>query len=137
MLGMPFTGSDETALAVALDKALCKKLAAASRVRTPRFKVVGSGEKARGLRFPVIVKPNAEGSSKGVGEACVVDGVKALDALIPKESKALRRRDAGGRVYPWPRIHGGLLETGKPYASSSRWRSSIPARRRGLPRLQL
>ena len=37
MLGMPFTGSDETALAVALDKAMCKKLAAAYRVRTPRF----------------------------------------------------------------------------------------------------
>ena len=82
MLGMPFTGSDETALAVALDKAMCKKLASAYRVRTPRFSVVGPGQKARGLRFPVIVKPNAEGSSKGVSEACVVNDLKELDALI-------------------------------------------------------
>jgi len=82
MLGMPFTGSDETALAVALDKAMCKRLAAACRVRTPRFRVVGPGERARGLKFPVIVKPNAEGSSKGVSEACVVEDAWALDALI-------------------------------------------------------
>ena len=84
MLGMPFTGSDETALAVALDKAMCKKLAAACRVRTPRFRVVGSGEVARGLRFPVIVKPNAEGSSKGVSEACVAGSLRELDELIER-----------------------------------------------------
>ena len=82
MLGMPFTGSDETALSIALDKAICKRLMSACRVRTPRFKVAQPGEKVRGLRFPVIVKPNAEGSSKGVSEMCVVNDVKALDTQV-------------------------------------------------------
>lgn len=113
MLGMPFTGSDETALAVALDKALCKKLAAASRVRTPKFKVVGSGEKARGLRFPVIVKPNAEGSSKGVGEACVVDGVKALDALIQKNLKLYGGEMLAEEYIPGREFTVGLLGNGE------------------------
>lgn len=104
MLGMPFTGSDETALAVALDKAMCKKLASAYRVRTPRFRVVGPGEKARGLRFPVIVKPNAEGSSKGVSEACVVNDLREMDALIERnlslyESEMLAEEYIEGREF--------------------------------------
>ena len=113
MLGMPFTGSDETALAVALDKALCKKLASASRVRTPRFRVVGPGETARGLKFPVIVKPNAEGSSKGVGEACVVGDARAMDDLIGRNfalygGEMLAEEYVSGREFTV-----GLLGNGK------------------------
>lgn len=113
MLGIPFTGSDETALCVALDKAMCKKLAGAYRVRTPRFRVVGPGQRARGLRFPVIVKPNAEGSSKGVGEACVVASSRALDALIARNLELY-----GGEMLAEEYIEGreftvGLLGNGE------------------------
>ena len=52
MLGMPFTGSDETALAVALDKAMCKKLAEAYRVRTPRFRGGRPGREGAGPSVP-------------------------------------------------------------------------------------
>lgn len=112
MLGMPFTGSDETALAVALDKALCKRLAAAYRVRTPRFRVVGAGGKARGLRFPVIVKPNAEGSSKGVSEACVVGDGRALDELIGKNLELYGGEMLAEEYVPGREFTVGLIGNG-------------------------
>jgi len=81
MLGIPFTGSDETALGIALDKALCKRLLSTFGVRTPRFAVIANeadiAAAAESLRFPVIVKPNAEGSSKGVSDVCIAsDGAE-------------------------------------------------------------
>ncbi len=113
IMDVPFTGSDETALAVALDKALCKRLASASRVRTPRFKVVAAGEKARGLRFPVIVKPNAEGSSKGIGETCVVEDAAALDALTQRNLSLYGGEMLCEEYVPGREFTVGLLGNGK------------------------
>ncbi len=74
MRGIPFTGSDETTLCIALDKALTKRLLATYHIRSPRYAVIRRGEAPRldGMRFPVIVKPNAEGSSKGISDISVV-----------------------------------------------------------------
>jgi len=73
-IGVPYTGSDGLTLAVSLDKALTKTLAACAGVRTPRFARVGSlGElDAVELEFPLFVKPNAEGSSMGVRQSSLV-----------------------------------------------------------------
>lgn len=81
---IPFTGSDATTLCVALDKALCKRLLATYHVRTPRYRVFEPGVPVRGaaLRYPVIVKPNAEGSSKGIPDACVAETPEQLRALV-------------------------------------------------------
>ena len=84
MLGIPFAGSDETALCVALDKNMCKRLLASYGVVSPRGTVIsapGDLEKTD-WRFPVIVKPNAEGSSKGIPDACVAADRAALAAMI-------------------------------------------------------
>jgi D-alanine-D-alanine ligase len=68
LLRIPFTGSDETTLCIALDKALAKRILATHHIKTPKYKVIRSGTKtSRGaFPYPVIVKPNAEGSSKGI-----------------------------------------------------------------------
>src|SRR5881398_1353636 len=67
-LGIPYTGSDAYALAVTLDKQLTKLILKEHGIRTPGWQYVEKlGElKAEDLRFPVIVKPNFEGSSKGI-----------------------------------------------------------------------
>ena len=71
MLGVPVTHSDPLTLAVTLDKAMAKRLAASMGVATPRFAVcrgvadVASGDVAR-LKYPLIAKPMFEGSSMGV-----------------------------------------------------------------------
>lgn len=84
LLGIPFTGSDETSLCIALDKALAKRVLGTYGVPTPGFAVIGTLEDtaAAGLRYPVIVKPNAEGSSKGIPDACIAKTPKELCALV-------------------------------------------------------
>jgi D-alanine-D-alanine ligase len=70
--GIPYTGSDSSTLSLCLDKALTKRLLV--DVDTPAFQVLTTGrEKLRTFRYPVIVKPNAEGTSKGITKKSVCD----------------------------------------------------------------
>lgn len=81
---VPFTGSDETTLCIALDKALTKRLLSTYHIRTPKHRVITKDHKSIGgnFRYPVIVKPNAEGSSKGISDVCTAaDRHELLDLL--------------------------------------------------------
>jgi D-alanine-D-alanine ligase len=86
LLNIPYTGSDETTLCLALDKALTKRLLSTYRVRSPKSHVLAkSRPKARGkIPFPAIVKPNAEGSSKGISDVSVVCGREELENLVSR-----------------------------------------------------
>ena len=79
-LGLPFTGSDAYVCMLTLDKHMTKQRVAARGVPTPRAVFVRAAGDVRGhdLRFPVIVKPNFEGSSKGVTLDSVVDTPSGL-----------------------------------------------------------
>lgn len=68
MLGIPYTHSGALAQAISLDKALTKTVWQSRGLPTPRSVEINAKEKpyVNGLQFPVIVKPNSEGSSKGV-----------------------------------------------------------------------
>lgn len=72
LLGLPFTGSDALTLAVSLDKGMARRVVA-PEVRVAPAVLVENGHAVDGrldaLRFPVIVKPNDEGSSKGIRES--------------------------------------------------------------------
>jgi D-alanine-D-alanine ligase len=84
LLGIPYTGSDSATLAIALDKALCKKVLMQHDILTPKFQVMDTGRErlSSELSFPLIVKPNAEGSSKGIGTTNVVDNEEELRAAV-------------------------------------------------------
>jgi D-alanine-D-alanine ligase len=84
LLGIPYTGSDSATLAIALDKALGKKVLLQHDILTPRFQVMESARERLSpeMRFPLIVKPNAEGSSKGIGSTSVVDSEEELRAAV-------------------------------------------------------
>ncbi|MBV9948292.1 MAG: ATP-grasp domain-containing protein [Myxococcales bacterium] len=72
LLGVPYTGSDPATLSICLDKSLSKRLL--GEVDTPAFQVLMTGrERLRALRYPVIVKPNQEGTSKGITKKSVCD----------------------------------------------------------------
>ena len=83
---IPFTGSDETTLCLSLDKALTKRLLSTYRIPTPKYRLYTPGESIRtaGLKFPVIVKPNAEGSSKGIADVCIAKNSAELKSLVQK-----------------------------------------------------
>ncbi|HEY0254713.1 MAG TPA: ATP-grasp domain-containing protein, partial [Kofleriaceae bacterium] len=80
LLGIPYTGSDSATLAIALDKALGKKVLLQHDILTPKFQVMESHRErvANDMKYPLIVKPNAEGSSKGIGSTSVVDNEEQL-----------------------------------------------------------
>src|SRR5579871_5833528 len=83
-LGFPYTGSDAYALAVTLDKQLSKLILRDHGIRTPGWQFVQDfGElQASNLHFPVIVKPNFEGSSKGITQDSIAENVQALRAKV-------------------------------------------------------
>ena len=74
MLRIPYTGSDPLTLAVCLDKSRAKEILSYYQVPTPRFSVISdlSGIGDAAVRFPAIVKPLHEGSSKGIFDASLV-----------------------------------------------------------------
>ena len=73
MLGIPYTGSDPTTLCNCLDKSRTKEILSHYRVTTPRFRVVSeTGGIPSRLRYPLMVKPILEGSSKGVNDTALV-----------------------------------------------------------------
>ena len=89
MLGIPYSGSDPLCLAVCLDKALAKKLVAPEGVDTPRWKIISGEDRLNesafgGLRFPVIIKPSCEGSSKGIRLSSLAENTSQAIAEIQR-----------------------------------------------------
>ena len=77
MLGIPFTGSDPFTMAITLDKDCAKKLVALAGVAVPAsFALEPSAPVASiptaQLKFPLVIKPAWEGSSKGIRNKCFV-----------------------------------------------------------------
>ncbi|GAC1393410.1 MAG: hypothetical protein NVSMB47_00650 [Polyangiales bacterium] len=105
LLGIPYTGSDSATLSICLDKGLSKRILAQHDIDTPRWQVLVTGkEKLKAFRYPVIVKPNAEGTSKGITGKSVVDdeaGVRAAArTLIDKyDQPALVEEYITGREF--------------------------------------
>jgi D-alanine-D-alanine ligase len=83
-LEIPYTGSDAHSCAVTLDKHLTKLILGRRGVLTPRWAFFNGQheQKAHDLRFPIIVKPNFEGSSRGITQENVVESQHMLDARV-------------------------------------------------------
>lgn len=68
--GIPFTGSDVMASALAMDKLRTKYVFAGCGLATPKFRIMASADDAAiiaaELRMPLSVKPSHEGSSIGI-----------------------------------------------------------------------
>jgi len=97
-LGIPFTGSDETTMCVAMDKALTKRLVASYGVDTPEYKVIKHDDFLTGtdslpdlgLCWPVIVKPNTEGSGKGISDISIVGDSAALRRVLTEKIQSYK-----------------------------------------------
>jgi D-alanine-D-alanine ligase len=81
MAGIPFVGADALTLGLTLDKVIAKKIFIADKIPTPKFFEVNSNEQLRNTnhyKFPLIVKPRFEGSSKGLSESSRVQTKEEL-----------------------------------------------------------
>ena len=84
MLGIPYTGSGVMTLAVALDKAMTKRILQYHGLPTPEFQTLVSGDEpinAR-LKYPLFVKPMMEGSGMGISAKSVVRNTRELRAQV-------------------------------------------------------
>ena len=84
LLNIPYTGSDTATLALCLDKGLTKRIITQHGIDTPEFQVFETGREKpdKKLRYPLIVKPIAEGTSKGIGDKSVVEDEETLKIVV-------------------------------------------------------
>lgn len=84
MLRIPYLGSDPLTLGICLDKSRAKEILAYHGIPTPSFAVIAGMEDFEDVRvkFPSIVKPLHEGSSKGVYDSCVVRTPEELEREV-------------------------------------------------------
>jgi D-alanine--D-alanine ligase len=83
-MGIPFTGGNASLLHLNLDKHLAKTVLAARGIRVPKG-ILMTGKNRQideELRYPLIIKPNSEGSSKGITQKSVVESKKEADQRI-------------------------------------------------------
>ncbi len=85
LLGVPYTGSGVLASALAMNKAMSKRLFAAEDIPTPPFVALDDPEKApfvgNYFALPLVVKPNQQGSSFGM---TIVQHKSELKAAVAK-----------------------------------------------------
>lgn len=85
-LRIPYTGSGVLALALSLDKVMAKKIFCYEGISTPNFQLFRepNEELDSHLKFPLIVKPNREGSAIGIHRSNVVRNKEKLYKEIEK-----------------------------------------------------
>lgn len=120
MLELPHTGSGAATLYVGLDKRLTEEILLSHGIRTPKGAVVTADRTSLppDLPYPLIIKPNYEGSSKGITQDSVVEekaeADKVIGELLEDYPKGLTvEQFIGGReiTVPWLEAWpGGLLE---------------------------
>jgi len=82
---IPYTGSGPETLSVALDKAWTKRILRQFGIPTPDYLVCENTDYyLNGLKFPLIVKPLWEGSSKGIPDKAVVETPQALRKQVKR-----------------------------------------------------
>jgi len=85
LMKQAYTGCNPRGLLLAHDKALCKKIMAYHRIRTPKFTVYPMSAKIRiskRLKFPLFVKSLYEEGSYGISHASIVSNEEKLHERI-------------------------------------------------------
>ena len=91
MLQIPYTGSRMLGLALALDKAMTKRVLKTYGLPTAEFQLFEAADEPinpeflnedNELRYPLFVKPNAEGTSMGANADSIVRTVSELRARV-------------------------------------------------------
>ncbi len=113
-LRIPYTGSNTFSLALALNKALTKKILIAENIPTPRFQLFVRGEEPLdgNLHFPLIVKPNREGSAKGISSTCVVRTPDTLFAKVRELRGTYKQEILVEEYIEGKELTVGILENG-------------------------
>jgi D-alanine-D-alanine ligase len=113
--GLRFVGPDVYGRIICQDKEISKRLALQCGVRTPRYHVVRSRsdlERIAAKEFPLVVKPNFEGSSIGISARSLVRDIAelkdvAIEVLTKFEQPVLMEEFIPGREVSYNMIESG------------------------------
>lgn len=88
-LNIPYIGSNVLGSAIGMNKYITKKLLETSNIKTPKYVFIKNRDKVdknmfRMLSYPLVIKPNEEGSSVGV---MIVNNYRKLISGIKKLKK--------------------------------------------------
>jgi D-alanine-D-alanine ligase len=110
---IPYTFADPAVLAVCLDKALTKTVLRAAGLPTPDWHVVRTLGDLKDFRlpFPVIAKPNAEGTGKGIDAASKVTDPALLQKTCRQLLSTYREPVLVERFLPGREFTVGILGT--------------------------
>lgn len=116
MLRIPYTGSGPLTLAIALNKALTHQLLSAHGVPSPSFQVFERAEEGvdEKLRFPLVVKPLSEGSSKGIRGSSLVKDEESLRRQISWVIKTYHQPAIVEEFLPGRELTIGLIGNEEP-----------------------
>ncbi len=110
--GIPYTGSDPVASALAMDKQRTAALLSANNFYTPKSLIISKADSyglwaiSKNFRFPLVIKPNDQGSSLGTTLVYKRSELKpALEKAFRHSNAALAQKYIQGRE-----ITCGVLE---------------------------
>lgn len=91
MLQIPYVGSKPLTQSLCLNKAKTKEILLFHKIPTPPFQLFVTGKEPlnKNLRFPLIIKPNSEGSSKGIWQDSIVNNKAEFPLKLRKILKKL------------------------------------------------
>ena len=115
-LEIPYTGPSVLSSAICFDKIISKKLVSSLGIATPDSSIYEKGQDwdrwlaSFSLKTPVIVKPNAEGSSIGLTKVGRLEGLKkAIELALKSDRKILVEEFIFGRELTVGVLNGRAL----------------------------
>ena len=112
---IPYTFADPAVLAVCLDKALTKTVIRAAGLPTPDWHVVRTLDDLDRINpvFPILAKPIAEGTGKGIDSASKVSDLASLRQACQRLLKQYRQPVLVEAFLPGREFTVGILGTGE------------------------
>ncbi|HEX6909118.1 MAG TPA: D-alanine--D-alanine ligase, partial [Longimicrobium sp.] len=100
LTGLPYVGSGHAASATAMDKDLSKRLFRVAGIPTPDWLMAPADAAEAGslLGFPLVVKPNKQGSTVGLTVVRAADGLaSAIETAFRYDDEVMLERFVAGR----------------------------------------
>lgn len=116
LAGLPYTGSNHIASAAAMDKDLAKRLFRAAGVPTADWRMVpvAAAQITDAIGWPVVVKPNKQGSTVGLSIVRAPAGLAAAVALAQRyDDEVMVERFIPGRELTVGVLEGRALPVGE------------------------
>jgi D-alanine-D-alanine ligase len=115
---IPYTFSDALTVGITLDKALTKRLCQQAGLPTSPFCVLEDSAQYElpfdmGLEFPLFVKPNLEGSSKGIRLESVVETVEQLRIQVERVTRLYHQQALVEEFLPGREFTVAIIDSGR------------------------